>query len=159
MVDKASIFLLRKPHDKKIVKIIPYRRKTNVENEVRLLRYTASLNLSPSVYSVTYHTNYTYVVMDHVQGSNLADIHGRIILNNTWFITNLKETHAEVCKILRFLANHGIVYPDRSAWQFIRVADGRLVLLDMEHAEKSTKEAAHAELQLIDTVPWNPLFV
>jgi hypothetical protein len=158
--NKAAVFLLREPHADKVVKIIPIHRPRSIENEAGLLRLAASLGISPKAHALTYGIRFAYLVMDHVPGPSLAELHGDPILNGAWFVDNLPEAHAEVCRMLRALAELGVAYPDRSAWQFVQVpgGGGRLVLLDLEHARRTSAEEAREELELIDTEPWNPEF-
>ena len=158
--EKAAIFLCSAPHQDKVVKIIPNARGVAViEREVSLQRESYLLGLSPTIFAVSYGTKYTYIIMDYIVGGNLFDFHGEKVLDNAWFVSNLTEIHSQVTAILNELANSGIAYPDRSAYQFmVETGSGRLLILDFEHARRSSSQDAHAEIENISVEPWNPDF-
>jgi hypothetical protein len=130
-----------------------------IENEISLQRDSALLGLSPDIYVVSYGTKYTYMVMDYIVGGNLFDVHGEKVLDNSWFASNLKEVHLHVTAILTELAKAGIAYPDRSAYQFVvEAGSGKLLILDFEHARRTSSEEALAEIENISVETWNPDF-
>jgi hypothetical protein len=159
--ESAAIFLCSAPHQDKAVKIIPNTRDwATIENEVSLQRSSAMLGLSPNIYVVSYGIKYTYIIMDHIVGGNIYDQFGEDVLDNAWFVSNLKKVHSQVTNILIRLADSGIAYPDRSAYQFMTEADsGRLLILDFEHARRTSSKEAHTEIHNIENEPWNPDFV
>jgi hypothetical protein len=160
LAKSAAIFLCSTPHADKAVKIIPNSRGLDmIDREVSLQRASALLKLSPNIYALSYGMKYTYIIMDYIAGGNIVDLYGEKVLDNSWFVTNLKELHSQVMGILIQLANSGIAYPDRSAYQFMAEAgSGRLLILDFEHARQTSPEEAHAEITDISNEPWNPDF-
>ncbi len=158
--EKAAVFLCSAPHQDKVVKIIPNTRGlAMIEREVSLQRASALLGLSPNIYVISYGTKYTYIIMDYISGGNLFELHGEKVVDNSWFVSNLKMLHSQVMNVLTQLADSGIAYPDRSAYQFmVEAGTGKLLILDFEHARQTSSEEAHAEIQDISSEPWNPDF-
>lgn len=136
-----------------VVKVIPTARpgaREGIEREVALQTEAHALGLSPAVHGLVHSDALpcSFLLMDRVHGSSLADDEDGSA-DPDFFVENYPAEAAQVRSILRKLAEASIFYPDRTAYNFMRVhAKGtpeakapvpRLCVIDFEHA---TKEAS-----------------
>jgi hypothetical protein len=145
-----------------VVKVIPTARpgaREGIEREVALQTEAHALGLSPAVHGLVHSDTLpcSFLLMERVLGSSLADDEEESA-DPDYFVDNYPAEAGQVRSILRKLAAASILYPDRTAYNFMRVhAKGtpeaaapvpRLYVIDFEHATKeSSKELCLIEAE------------
>lgn len=106
-------------------------------HEARLQAVAARAGVAPAVHALTFTADYAYLIMDRVDGMSVADTFGDAESKAPEFETSEegRPVAEGVRDALRRLAAAGIVYRDRTPYNFILTDDGGVMVIDFEHAE------------------------
>lgn len=106
-----------------------YHVKENVyTKEYRIYKYLNNMDLKfiPKLYS--YDKEKKILKTQRINGLTIADLYGED------FCKVPKEIVKQIRKIIRYLYNIGIIYPDITGYNFIQDKQKRIWILDFEHS-------------------------
>ena len=130
--------------------------KKNVNHtEYFMQKYAYQLNIVNIPEIIEYDDKGRIMVMKKIGNDNLSNIYGE----NATDIPD--ELFDQVVKIVRNLVLHNIEYPDLTGYNFIENCDGKVGIIDFEHASiRTTKEVNNIHIQNIcnGCKKWNPEF-
>ena len=128
--------------------------KKNVEyNEYKIHRYVYNLHIINTPRVVSYDKKTKIMVMQKINGMNIADYYG----------TNLSEVPKSIIEqienIIRLLTTYNIEYPDVTGYNFILDQDEKLWIVDYGHALFNDNITNEYLMEVCDGIQnWNPDF-
>ena len=130
--------------------------KQNVSHkEYFMQKYVYNLKIVHMPEIIEYNEESKTMVMYKIGNHNLSYTYGE----NATDIPD--ELFDQVVKIVRNLVLHNIEYPDLTGYNFIENCDGKVGIIDFEHASiRTTKEVNNIHIQNIcnGCKKWNPEF-